>query len=237
MATNSEILSRVLCIMQQLVREVESFEFHPDSIERLSEILHFGETLYGHLERIASSGLIDRSVPSLVREILLIVRDICEHGAVNSRCRAVQTTGRRGRPRFLITEESLSYLLENGFTVPDVSRMLGVSVSTVRRRMAELDIRISDMYTVMSDVELDRIVKEIKEYYPHLGSRMLQGQLNLRGLYIQRCRIRDSVRRIDPVGSVLRWFNTVQRRTYSVPHSQWLWHIDGNHKLIRLVSL
>ena len=218
----------------------ESFELHQNSIERLSELLHFGEVLYGHLERIALSGLIDTFIPSLVREILVVVRDLCDRNTTsnNTRCRAVvQRTGRRGRPRFLITEESLSYLLENGFTVPAVSRMLGVSVSTVRRRMAELDIRISDMYTAMTDVELDEKVKEMKEYYPHHGSRMLQGQLNLRGLYLQQRRIHESLRRIDPLGSALRWFNTVQRRIYSVPHSQWLWHIDGNHKLIRLVSL
>ena len=143
-------------------------------------------------------------------------------------------TGRRGRPRFLIAEDPLCYLLGHGFNVPTISRIMGVSV---RRRMADFDIRVSDMYVNISDNDLDEKVKEVKECYPYLGSRMLQGQLNLQGIRVQRCRIRESLRRIDPFGCMLRWFNTVQRRHYSVPHSQWLWHIDGNHKLIRFVCM
>ena len=46
-------------------------------------------------------------------------------------------------------------------------------------------------------------------------------------------RIRDSLRRIDPVGVVSRLIHTVNRRTYSVPSPNALWHVDGNHKLIR----
>ena len=114
--------------------------------------------------------------------------------------------------------------------------MMGVSVSTIRRRMADLDIRISDMYTTISDSDLDERVGQIKEYYPNHGSRMLQGQLKSQGIRVQRHRIRESLRRMDPLGCMLRWFNAVQRRSYSVPHSQWLWHIDGNHKLIRYVT-
>ncbi len=237
--THSDISSRVLHFVQHLVREVESAELHQDPSERLSELLHSGEILYGHLERLASSGMMSAAIPELIREILLIVRDtMCnQFTASTSHGIAVQVTGRRGRPRFLIAEDPLCYLLGHGFTVPIISRMMGVSVSTIRRRMADLDIRISDMYATISDNDLDEKVREVKEYYPNHGSRMLQGQLKSQGIRVQRHRIRESLRRIDPLGCTLRWFNTVQRRNYSVPHSQWLWHIDGNHKLIRFVYL
>ena len=49
---------------------------------------------------------------------------------------------------------------------------------------------------------------------------------------MQRCRVRHIMRIIDPVGTVLRWHQAVYRRKYSVPRPNFLWHIDGNHKLI-----
>ena len=49
---------------------------------------------------------------------------------------------------------------------------------------------------------------------------------------MQRFRVRSMMRRIDPVGTILRLNHAIYRRTYSVPHPNGLWHIDGNHKLI-----
>ena len=63
-----------------------------------------------------------------------------------------------------------------------------MSVNTVRRRMADLDIHISDMYTTVSDNDLDE-VREVKEYYPNHGSRMLQGQLKSQGIHVQYVKI------------------------------------------------
>ena len=47
------------------------------------------------------------------------------------------------------------------------------------------------------------------------------------------------MRRIDPEGVVVRtlMLQTVRRRRYSVPAPNSLWHIDGNHKLIRYIKL
>lgn len=104
--THSEISSRVLYFMQHLVREIESIEFHQDPSERLSELLYSGEVLYGHLERLASSGMISSTVPDLIREILLIAQgqyQQCSRSTSNCGI-AVQMTGRRGRPRFLIAD-------------------------------------------------------------------------------------------------------------------------------------
>ncbi|KAJ8381337.1 hypothetical protein SKAU_G00021150 [Synaphobranchus kaupii] len=43
------------------------------------------------------------------------------------------------------------------------------------------------------------------------------------------------MRAVDPIGTLFRGLelNVVHRRTYSVPAPLALWHIDGNHKLIR----
>lgn len=47
----------------------------------------------------------------------------------------------------------------------------------------------------------------------------------------------DSMRRVNPEGVMMPRLSiqTARRRQYSVPAPNHLWHIDGNHKLIRSV--
>ena len=52
-------------------------------------------------------------------------------------------------------------------------------------------------------------------------------------VWVQRTRLRASIQRVDPHATALRRRETVQRRVYSVDGPNSLWHIDGNHKLIR----
>lgn len=74
---------------------------------------------------------------------------------------------------------------------------------------------------------------KIRRLTPNIGQRRLAGALRARGIRIQRWRVRDCLRRVDPLGTTLRWNGTIYRRKYSVPTPNSLWHIDGNHKLIR----
>ena len=53
------------------------------------------------------------------------------------------------------------------------------------------------------------------------------------GVRVQRQRLRKSIKRVDPVGRRIRAINTIQRRVYNVHSPLSLWHMDGNHKLIR----
>ncbi|XP_034027541.1 uncharacterized protein LOC117511752 [Thalassophryne amazonica] len=64
---------------------------------------------------------------------------------------------------------------------------------------------------------------------------MMLGHLRARGIKVQRRRVQESMHRIDPQGIIVRTLqlHTVRRRRYSVPGPSSLWHIDGNHKLIR----
>ena len=68
---------------------------------------------------------------------------------------------------------------------------------------------------------------------PNIGRRRFIGALRSRGLGIQRWRVSDCLRRVDPVGTALRWGMTIHRRKYFVPTPNSLWHIDSGHKLIR----
>ena len=62
-------------------------------------------------------------------------------------------------------------------------------------------------------------------------SRM--GYLHSLRTRVQRKRIRNSMARIDPANSALRWGAAVYRRRYQVSWANSLWHLDGHHSLIR----
>lgn len=65
------------------------------------------------------------------------------------------------------------------------------------------------------------------------GYKTIQGFLRSESICVQRQRIRDSMYRLNPSRQTLRSMTVIRRRTYRVPSPLALWHIDGNHKLIR----
>ena len=88
-------------------------------------------------------------------------------------------------------------------------------------------------YSNISDGDLDGMVREAQRIHPGIGLRMLMGFVRGRGFRIQWERVRQSLLRTDPSGVLQRWRESIRRRVYSVPGPLALWHIDGNHKLIR----
>ena len=61
----------------------------------------------------------------------------------------------------------------------------------------------------------------------------MSGRLSSKGIFIQSERVRESLRRVDPLLVRSRCRRILHRREYRVPHPNSLWHIDGYHKLIR----
>ncbi len=143
-----------------------------------------------------------------------------------------------GRPSYIISHEQLSFLIENGFTVPQISDMIGVSIGTVRRRMVEFGLSIRARYSQLTDNELDDIVHGIQVEFPFCGNRQMQGHLLSRGFRVQQIRVRESQLRVDPDGVILRSYHgcILRRRKYSVPSPRSLYYMDGYHKLIRYVT-
>ena len=109
--------------------------------------------------------------------------------------------------------------------------MLGVSTRTITRMDKHnlASVKFSDL----TDQELDRIVMEIHQQFPQSGYRHVLVVLNSQGIFVRERRLRASLQKIDPLGSALRWFATIHRRSYNVSSPLALWHQDGNHKLIR----
>ena len=136
-----------------------------------------------------------------------------------------------GAARFVISRGQLERLRSINFSWSHIARILGVSRSTIHRRRKELNIE--DNYTVITDLELDDVLVKYKDQHPYNGEREIEGYLRGAGIKIQRFRIRDSIHRVDPINTSLRWHQPIKRRPYSVRGPNSLWHIDTNMKLIR----
>jgi len=152
----------------------------------------------------------------------------------NSNIATISNNGMRGRPKIVIPYEQLYFLLSNSFKCTDIARMLQIPLRTLRRRMSEYGLTQRMFYSNISEDELDIKVRNIINMFPNIGYRRLMGELERQGFHICRDKARESLRRIDPVGVTSRWLQgPVIRRKYSVRGPLSLWHIDGNHKLIR----
>lgn len=147
-------------------------------------------------------------------------------------------TGFKGRPKLDIPHELLQYLLDNGFKATDIANMLCISEKTVYRRLAENGMSVRDTYANLTEQELDAIIKDILHEFPNSGYKSMRGHLLSRGHKVQEMRIREAMRRTDPEGTVVRalQIRVTHRRSYNVRAPMSLWHMDGNHKLIRYVQ-
>ncbi|CAG2191379.1 uncharacterized protein LOC143054556 [Mytilus galloprovincialis] len=143
----------------------------------------------------------------------------------------------KGRPSFDISEDILEYFVEEDFKIADIANMLCVSVSTVKRRLRDYNIKLSERYSAIPDDELHELVKNIQTEFPEAGYQTIRSILSSKGHKIQRQRVRNAVKAVDPDGVAFRRLflsvHRIQRRTYNVRAPRSLWHIDGNHKLIR----
>ncbi len=199
-------------------------------IELMCSDLMAKEAISGELctSECSTLDLLNKEMDTLLNKLL------SNGGGSNAQFQApLMLSGVVGQPAYVIPEEQLQCLIESRFTVPQISKLLGVSVSTVRRRMSSLNLSIRCTYSQISDKELDSVVGGVQQQYPNWGNRQMYGYLVSRGIRVQMNRVRECQRRIDPQGCVLRRLRNLRRRVYSVQGPQHLWHIDGHHKLIR----
>ena len=181
-----------------------------------------------------TSNLTGQLLPLLGEATTLLASNDLNLNDDQSRCNLIYN-GKKGRPKFDITEDHLSFLLGLGFSVPLISSLLETSTRTVERRMAKYGLQSRSYYSTLSDAELDAIVGNIMHEFPNAGYTRMTGLLRSRGQIVQRERIRASMKRVNPEGVMLRslHLSIIKRRKYCVKGPLALWHIDGNHKLIR----
>ena len=105
---------------------------------------------------------------------------------------------------------------------------------TIYRRRAEYGLIFDSSTSVsdVSDVDLAQILQDLRREMPEIGESMVWGRLRSMGLQVTRERVRQAIRRTDPLNTALRWRDLVSRRPYSVPGPNSLWHIG---KLLSVV--
>ena len=143
-----------------------------------------------------------------------------------------RSTGEIGRPRLDVSKERILSLRRLNYSWTKIARMLNISRHTLYRRLPEYGIS-TETYTNISDSELDELLKDIKSEHHNIGEVILQGKLLHIGIKVPRVKLRASIHRIDHANTVSRRSTTINRRVYTAPHPNAVWHIDGNHKMIR----
>lgn len=115
--------------------------------------------------------------------------------------------------------------------------MFSVNVRTIHRRLPKFNLGTAtgiSRFSVISDDHLDEACRDILKQFPNCGVRRMRGFLRDRHIHITWERTMEVMRRVD-VESVIMQLNITHRRVYSVKGPLSLWHIDGNHTLIRRV--
>lgn len=107
-----------------------------------------------------------------------------------------------------------------------------MSRSTVYRYIDHYGINY-ERFSQLSQTDIEGEVQAVKNDHPNAGEVMVQGHLVSRGLSVQRQKVRQSIHAVDPEGVENRKSKPIRRRVYTSPFPNYVWHIDGNHKLVR----
>uniref|UniRef100_A0A8C4T7B1 Integrase catalytic domain-containing protein n=1 Tax=Erpetoichthys calabaricus TaxID=27687 RepID=A0A8C4T7B1_ERPCA len=134
--------------------------------------------------------------------------------------------------RYQIPRNLLENLIDLGFSWISIARLFCIGTRTLYRHRQRMGLLANSRFSNISDSELDTLILEIRHSTPYIGERYISGSLRSRNIRVQRWRIRERLHIIDPVGTIIRRRYAIQRRVYSVPGPNYLWHIDSNHKLI-----
>ena len=140
---------------------------------------------------------------------------------------------RAGRPPSNAVEaDDIKHLLDLRVPVSTVAKRLGVSRSTLYNKMKDFGIE-PPKYSNVTRADLTSRIQTIKKDHPNCGEKVVSGHLRSLDLHVQREKVREVIREVDPEGVEARRRRALKRREYSVPCPLYLWHVDGNHKLIR----
>ena len=87
-----------------------------------------------------------------------------------------------GPPKFMIPKDVLENLIDEGFAISKIVKLLSVSESTIFRRMRQYSIS-KNIFSTCNDDELDASVGPLIKEYPFCGENILGqmlGNLELR---------------------------------------------------------
>lgn len=139
----------------------------------------------------------------------------------------------RGRPRKLIDPAYLAEAMsgDRNISISLLARILGVHRHTVRKEMKRHGIQRD--FSNITDDDLDDLFRFFRLRNPEGGLAYFLSFLRDNELRVQRNRVTDAMRRVDPLEEELRRRAVPAERVYEVTRPNKVWHMDGHHKLIR----
>ena len=144
----------------------------------------------------------------------------------------VESSSGPGRPRYVIPSEQLSCLRREFNSWTQIVADLGVSRQTIDNRRREVGFSlVFEGYSNIPGTDLDNLVRDELNAFPQTGKTNVMAGLRQRAIDVQRWRVREAIVRLDPINHANRWGQRIVRRPYSVPHPNFLWHMDSNLKL------
>lgn len=147
----------------------------------------------GRLINVTATDQLLRDLAELIQEVELST----QHGQQGYQAPVVFNRG-RGRSLYCITREQLSFLKSCGFTAPQMADILNVSLRTIRRRLRQYHFTRASMYAELTDSALDEHVQDIVAGNEQIGPEAVRASLRIRGLCVQRRRVRASMLRMNP---------------------------------------
>ena len=93
----------------------------------------------------------------------------CSIYSGNSPQRSASNCG--GAPKFLLLKNIFENFIEYGFTIKEMSALLGISEQTVYRRMDEFNLKKIN-FSDVDENQLDHGIIQITEEFPYCGELM-----------------------------------------------------------------
>ena len=150
------------------VRQLDGGNVIKDMIDYLAFRL---DQLYGQLLRLTASNINLRELELLICEASRSLRILVGMSCSDCYELPLEHSGHVGRLRFGVLRVELEDLLQNSFTGKQISEMLSISLSTVRRRMRDFNLSVRDLYSSFSNEELDNALQSILRDFPNCGHR------------------------------------------------------------------
>ena len=147
--------------LTQLAREIRGYTFSRSDRQRLTSRI---ESIY--LDAVTVDGGVATISATVFQKLSQCITLLEEDQALPD-----STVVARGRPRILLSREQIEHLLDLGLTTVAIARVIGISRSTLARRMKEMGLLVSNKYSCISDEELDDLVRNISLQFPGCGHK------------------------------------------------------------------
>ena len=126
-----------------------------------------------------------------------------------------------GTPKFLLSKSVFENFIEHGFTIKEMSALLGISTRTAYRRMDEFNFKNIN-FSDVDENQLDHEIIQITEELPYRGQLIIRQILRQKGFHVQRYKICESVHRVCKSNVAARKKGILHWRVYNVQGPNYL---------------